>query len=107
MKFNLLSMPDFSPEMDSAVDSVKNDTLNVVPNINVKDIVLAFIESLPPEIIQKLNLLLTLGIYVMLAVFIYIVIKIIREIIGMKDSKNIKIIAENTKEINSKIGKRK
>ncbi len=107
MKFTLLSLPDFSPEINSAVDSVKNDTLKVMPNINVQDVVSAFVKSMPPEIIQKLNLLLTIGIYVMVATFVYIIIKIIRQIIGMKDSKNIRIIAENTKEINSKIEKKK
>lgn len=105
MSFYFLSIFNSSP--DAIFDSVKNNPIETASYIDVKDIISAFIESLPPEIIQKLNLFLTIGIYVMVATFIYIIIKIIREIIGMKDSKNIKTIAENTKEINSKIGKRK
>ncbi len=107
MKFNFLSLPNFSPDMDFTNDFTKNGTKEVSSYIDVKEIASAFIESMPPEIIQKLNLFLTIGTYVLLSTFVYIFIKIIREIIGMKDSKNLKIIAENAKEINSKIGKRK
>lgn len=107
MRFNLLSLPNLSPELNSAIESVKNDTTESFSDINVGDVISEFVKSMPPEVINKISLFLTIGTYVLVVLFIYVIVKIIKQIMSMEDSKNIKIIAKNTKEINSKLDKKK
>lgn len=102
MKF-LFDLPNLAPEINSAIDSVTNSTKETIANVSVNEIISAFVQSIPQEVFDKWSLFLTIGTYVLLAIFVYVVIKIIRQIIGMKDSRNISIIAEQAKEINSKL----
>ena len=107
MIFELISLPNFSPEINPAVDSVKNSTSEAISDINMRDAVSELVNALPPEVMNKIYLFFTIGTYVLVAIFVYIIVKIIRQIIAMKDSRNIRIIAENAKEINAKLGKKK
>ena len=60
-------------------------------------------QSLPPELLAKINILLNIGKWILIAILAYIVIKIIYQLVRFRDGKNLKIIAKNVREINSKM----
>ena len=59
--------------------------------------------AMPPELLQKLSFMLELGKWILIAILAYVAIKIIFQIMKVRDSANIAAIAVNTKNISAKI----
>ena len=76
-------------------------------NITAKDIVSGLYDNLPPELFDKLSKFLDIGTYVLIGYFGYILFKIIGQVLSFRDSRNLTIIAEQSKEINLKLEKKK
>ncbi len=76
-------------------------------NITAKDIVSGLYDNLPPELFDKLSKFLDIGTYVLIGFFGYILFKIIGQVLSFRDSRNLRIIAEQSKEINLKLEKKK
>ncbi len=71
--------------------------------INSSEIFANAWQSLPPEVWQRVYLLMDIGKWVLIAILVYIIIKIIFQIMKISDSANIAAIAVNTKNINAKL----
>ena len=83
------------------VDNSKGNLPDV--HINTSGVFSEMWKSMPPELINKISLLLDIGKWVLAAFLVYLLLKIIFQLIKLRDSSNLASIATNTKEINSKI----
>lgn len=72
-------------------------------NFSVQDLASSFWNSAPPEIIEKIALLLNLGKFLAILIVIYFIIIIISRLLNWRDSFNISKIAKNTEEIKENI----
>ncbi len=61
----------------------------------------------PAELTAKLSSLLDIAKILAIVMIIYFIFLIIKQILGFRDSRNLRIIAEQTKEINSRLEKKK
>ena len=97
------------PSANEARDIAGDALGQVVSKVNItgKDIIESLIAQLPPEVFSKISRFLDIGTYILIAIAVYLTLKIIRQILGMRDSKNLKIIANQVKEINLKLDKKK
>ncbi len=72
-------------------------------NINTSSILSEMWKAMPPELLQKILFMLELGKWILIAILAYIIIKIIFQLLKIRDSANIAAIAINTKNISAKI----
>lgn len=80
------------------------DKVNVqLPDVNSSQLFANAWNSMPPELLAKLELMLDIGKWVLIAILLYFGVKIIYHIIKFNDSKNMAILAENSKQNNKKI----
>lgn len=87
-------------------DYVENVTGNVeLPDIsvNTSEIMSTFWDSLPPAVLQKIDFILLLSKYVLIALLVYLIIKIVYCLLKFRDSRNLALIARQTREINTKL----
>ena len=83
------------------VDNAKTNLPDVT--INTSGVFSEMWKSMPPELVHKISLLLDIGRWVLAAFLIYLLLKIIFQLVKLRDSSNLASIAVNTKEINSKL----
>ena len=60
-------------------------------------------KSLPAPLLAKWYLIADISVYILIAVLVYFIIKIIYQLFKFRDGKNIAVIAEQTREINTKL----
>ncbi len=76
---------------------------NLGVDINSSEIFAGVWNSLPPEMWQKINFMMEIGKWILVATLAYLIIKIIFQFMKIKDSANLATIALNTKNMNAKI----
>ncbi len=105
---DITSIPEV-PDLSNAKEIAGEIVVRAVSdtNITAKDIVSGLYDNLPPELFNKISKFLDIGTYFLVGFFAYILFKIIGQILSFRDSRNLRIIAEQTKEINSKLEKKK
>ena len=81
--------------------------INQIPSpadiLNSSEIFSSAWSSLPPELLDKMNLLFTIGKVILILTLLYLVIVIIVQLMKFRDSSNLSIIAKQTTEINEKL----
>ncbi len=61
----------------------------------------------PAELTAKISRLLDIGKILAIVMIIYFIFLIIKQLVALRDSHNLRVIAKNTSEINDKLGKKK
>lgn len=72
-------------------------------NFNSSEIFAGVWNSLPPEMLQKINFMMELGKWILIATLIYIIVKIIFQFMKINDHTKLAEIASNTKNICAKL----
>ncbi len=72
-------------------------------NLNSSEIFDGMWKSLPPEMWQKIDFMMSLGKWILIATLVYLIVKIIFQFKKIKDSTNLSAIALNTKNMNTKL----
>ena len=60
-------------------------------------------ESMPQEILDKINLLISLGKYALIGFIVYLVFLVVRQLIKFRDSRKLTLISKDIHEINKKL----
>ena len=68
-----------------------------------KGVVSGFMDSLPPELMAKISFITDLAQYFLIILIIYLIFMIIRQIMYLRDSHHLTVIARNTTQINEKL----
>lgn len=72
-------------------------------SIDSKDVFSSLWETLPKETLDKLGLFIDVSRYLIIVIIAYFVFLIVKQVFRFKDRKRLKIIANNTTEINHKL----
>jgi hypothetical protein len=75
----------------------------LIPSLSPTEIFGGLWETMPPELLAQVTLLIRVGIGLACVLLVYFIIKIIYMLFRFRDSKNIAIIARTIEELNAKI----
>ena len=80
------------------------DKVNVeLPDVNSSELFANAWSAMPPELLAKIELMLDIGKWVLIAAIVYLGVKIVYHIFKFNDGRNMAILAENSKQNNKKM----